>query len=562
MFFWPKLLAMALAVAGSVEHYLALYLWHIPSLNLFAIGMLIALVMVVRLLASTVFIWLVDRSYPAVHLHMLLALTIVGTIALLGVFSMSAFDTYWIMILTLCWMLANGLFFQPLASLVDSAIIKSLGDYKIWLYDGELQWAKVTSAISLMGIGCASYWWFDDDLNPWLLSCTLLMGSIGMCVVLLFMHHYGLGQLECMDDNEENPVMAPRFLKNAVLFPHCDIPYKPYSLFGEPLSHISEEDASALQRMTSSNTTAQLMRHNSNHSVNSTSTTASAAALAASGSVPITMYGSTNTTMTSTSQALDLFWHRRNSLFYQQQQQQYQQQSLPPNTNTAMASDLCSSAELSLLPLPPHDTSMSVLLLLQNMPAQLVASPTDAMIQWQIQSMSLTTLILGIVHGMINPMLFIYLCDVLDLSMWVVGLAAMIPVLADIIVHASARWQRREEWSILWLAVSILQVLQGLAFHLIWLAIVHRVSALLWTEEESFRIAQVGKLSALYSSIGPAIGVLLAGFLLSGNVTDVGSSNSSMTTTMLREGFILAYRCAIALTAASFVASWGWSTTS
>lgn len=134
MFFWPKLLAMALAVAGSVEHYLALYLWHIPSLNLFAIGMLIALVMVVRLLASTVFIWLVDRSYPAVHLHMLLALTIVGTIALLGVFSMSAFDTYWIMILTLCWMLANGLFFQPLASLVDSAIIKSLGDYKIWLY--------------------------------------------------------------------------------------------------------------------------------------------------------------------------------------------------------------------------------------------------------------------------------------------------------------------------------------------------------------------------------------------------------------------------------------------
>lgn len=102
----------------------------------------------------------------------------------------------------------------------------------------------------------------------------------------------------------------------------------------------------------------------------------------------------------------------------------------------------------------------------------------------------------------------------------------------------------------------------GLAFHLIWLAIVHRVSALLWTEEESFRIAQVGKLSALYSSIGPAIGVLLAGFLLSGNVTDVGSSNSSMTTAMLREGFTLAYRCAIALTAASFVASWGWSTTS
>ena len=308
--------------------------------------------------------------------------------------------------------------------------------------DGEQQWPKVVSAISLMSIGCASYWWFDDDLDPLLLSCTLLMGSFGMCVVLLFMQHYGLGQLECIDDNEENPVMAPRFLKNAVLFPHCDIPYKPYSLFGEPLSHISEEDASALQRMTSSNTTAQLMRHNSNHSVNSTSTTASAAALAASGSVPITMYGSTNTTMTSASQALDLFWHRRNSLIYQQQQQ-YQHSSLPPNTNTATAGDLCSSAELSLLPLPPHDTSMSVLLLLQNMPAQLVANPTtDAMIQWQIQSMSLTTLILGIVYGMMNPMLFIYLHDVLDLPMWVVGIAAMIPVLSDVIVHASARWVR------------------------------------------------------------------------------------------------------------------------
>ena len=115
----------------------------------------------------------------------------------------------------------------------------------------------------------------------------------------------------------------------------------------------------------------------------------------------------------------------------------------------------------------------------------------------------------------------------------------------------------RPEWPVLWLSVILLQVLQGIAFPLIWLVITQRVCALLWTEEDQ-RIAQVGKLSALYSSIGPAVGALLAGFLLSGDESDVGSSTAG---TILLAGYTLVFRCNIALTAASFVVSWGWSST-
>ncbi|KAI7859525.1 hypothetical protein BDC45DRAFT_496280 [Circinella umbellata] len=215
----------------------------------------------------------------------------------------------------------------------------------------------------------------------------------------------------------------------------------------------------------------------------------------------------------------------------------------------------------------------------------------DQLIQWQIQSMSLTTLMLGVIYGMMNTLLFIYLYQVLDLSMWMIGLAAMAPVFTEIFVHITAQWWipqftitvtttiahaaliicsfvyswLRPEWPMLWLQILILQVVQGMSFPLIWLVMTQRICALLWTDEEQ-RIAQVGKLSALFSIIGPAVGALLAGFLLSGDDSAVGSSSGTNTNTeamdaFLMAGYTLVFRCNIALTAASFVVSWGWSST-
>ncbi|KAI8145367.1 hypothetical protein BJV82DRAFT_535509 [Fennellomyces sp. T-0311] len=582
MITWPRLLAVAHAVCSSTEAYVPLYLWNDRELSPFAIGMLTAIVVIFRLMASAVCIWWADRSEPNTHIRLLIGLTLAGALALVGVFTSPEN-----LVVLICLMIANGLFYQPLAALVDSAIIKFLGDYKSWLYATERQWANGVVALALLSIGCISYW---CNLS-YVLIGTALVGCGMLCITsALIYRHSGLAQLDYMAedyDEDYDEMAAPRFLKNALFMPqnYYNDPlihaYKPYSLFGEPLSHISEEDASMLRRMASSN--SQLMRHNSSHSINSTTTTASGAALAASGSVPITMYGSTNTT--TTQHPLDFFssaWRRHNSITQQQQPQ------LPPNVNVnahqqppapPQPEQLTSSAELSLLPLPPHKTPMSVLLLLH------VDGGTfsDQMIQWQIQSMALTTLMLGIIFGMMNTMLFIYLYQVLDLSMWVLGVAGMVPVLSEMAVHLSARWWiprftvtvtttmvhasliicsfiyswLRPEWPVLWLSVILLQVLQGVSFPLIWLVITQRVCALLWTEEDQ-RIAQVGKLSALYSSIGPAVGALLTGFLLSGDESDVGSSTAG---TLLLAGYTLVFRCNIALTAASFVVSWGWSST-
>ncbi|KAI9272891.1 hypothetical protein BDA99DRAFT_556487 [Phascolomyces articulosus] len=639
MIYWSRLLAIAHAVSCSTELYLPLFLWNDRDLDPFLIGMLTAIVLILRLMASCICIWWVDRSGPATHIQLLLALSLIGSLALLGVF-MSPDN----LISLVLFMVANGLFYQPLAALIDSAIIKTLGDYKSWLYGNERQWANGVLALTLLFIGCINDVWSNQYLG-YVLASIVLVGCISLlCITLILIYrHNGLMLLDYMmiaDDYddvtnggsdvyfEETMTAAPRFLKNAMFFQppqhyYNDSlmhPYKPYSLFGEPLSHISEEDASMLRRMASSNSN-QLMRHNSNQSINSTTTTTSTAALAASGSVPIAVYGSTNTA-TTTQHPLDFFssaWRRYNSISQQQQQQQPQTQqqhgNLPPNVNVNSAAvttthshhsqqqsyyyqqqqqlqqqqqqlQLASSMDLSLLPLPPNNTPMSVLLLLHVDGGGTVV---DQLIQWQIQSMSLTTLMLGVIYGMMNTLLFIYLYQVLDLSMWMIGLAAMVPVLSDFLVHSSARWWiprftitvtttmvhaaliicsfvyswLRPEWPMLWLQIIFLQVLQGIAFPLVWLVMTQRICALLWTDEDQ-RIAQVGKLSALFSSVGPAVGALLAGFLLSGNDTDIGSSTDDNTEAMdafLMAGYTLVFRCNIALTAASFVVSWGWSST-
>ena len=129
MIYWSRLLAIAHAVSCSTELYLPLYLWEDRDLDPFLIGMLTAVVLIFRLMASSVYIWWIDRSGPTTHIQLLMGLSVIGSLALVGVF-MSP-DSLTLLILL---MVANGLFYQPLTSLVDSAIIKSLGDYKSWFY--------------------------------------------------------------------------------------------------------------------------------------------------------------------------------------------------------------------------------------------------------------------------------------------------------------------------------------------------------------------------------------------------------------------------------------------
>lgn len=123
---------------------------------------------------------------------------------------------------------------------------------------------------------------------------------------------------------------------------------------------------------------------------------------------------------------------------------------------------------------------------------------------------------------------------------------------AVLIICAFAYTWLRPDWPYVSGAAILLQTCQGIAFELIWLVITQLLGALLWTDEDQ-RITQVAKMSALYCGIGPALGALVVAFLVSS-----GEGNAAAELLLL-QGFTLVFRCSVALTAASFVFSWGWS---
>lgn len=140
MLYWPNLLTTAYAISKGVEPYVALYLWDDRGLNVFSICMLTALSLASGFMASAVWIWLVDR-FPSTssHTRVMLGLAVVGVwpLAALFVLPETTDGGYQVMIVA-GLLLGNAILHQPLAALIDSAIVKVLGDYKIWLYGEQI----------------------------------------------------------------------------------------------------------------------------------------------------------------------------------------------------------------------------------------------------------------------------------------------------------------------------------------------------------------------------------------------------------------------------------------
>lgn len=79
---------------------------------------------------------------------------------------------------------------------------------------------------------------------------------------------------------------------------------------------------------------------------------------------------------------------------------------------------------------------------------------------------------------------------------------------------------------------------------------VQQVDAVLLTAGQHQRMILRGRMSALFNSIGPAIGAILAGYLV-----DLYQQTSYMTF----PGFLLVYKCSIVVLAISLLLSRGWS---
>lgn len=137
MLFWTKLLTIAHATTTSVHPYLCLYYIHMLRFDILTVSLLTACVFMLRVPAAAFWIDLVDRRTP-LHGVFTGLLTAIGTAGILMILSV---PPTWITIAALpvaiISSIFDGLFYQPLEVLIDSAIIKILGDYKI-LYGEHL----------------------------------------------------------------------------------------------------------------------------------------------------------------------------------------------------------------------------------------------------------------------------------------------------------------------------------------------------------------------------------------------------------------------------------------
>lgn len=134
MLYWLKLLVTAYAITNTIEAFIPLYLINQLQLAALPISLLIALVYILRLF-SGIWTFLVDHRTHLYGLTIALLTTasIISSMLLLTLTDLT-YDNVWIWILLTISCLFNGLFYQPLGSLIDSAIIKTLGDYRVLFY--------------------------------------------------------------------------------------------------------------------------------------------------------------------------------------------------------------------------------------------------------------------------------------------------------------------------------------------------------------------------------------------------------------------------------------------
>ncbi|CAO3594572.1 unnamed protein product [Absidia cylindrospora] len=311
MLFWSKFLSIANGVAFSVHVFLPLYFFHLHHLTYSGIAILLSIALITQTIACGFWTAWVDQRKPMLHGVLTSLLTGLGAASLVLLLSVPP-DTWLSWPAAILCMILDGWFFQPLGCLVDSAIIKILGDYKL-LYESERRWGKLSLGITALGIGC----FLDDDHDFDTLMGTVVTGCAALFLLSLstnvqpadplllglqigdqlmettplqsnpsimpqyytdstsnshhyhkhYIHHYHQPPSINYRQSSQNyhryhettntdlnhaPATTALFdSTNSSPSPYYYATYKPYSIFGGHLSHISEEDDSMLQRIPS-----------------------------------------------------------------------------------------------------------------------------------------------------------------------------------------------------------------------------------------------------------------------------------------------------------------------
>ncbi|KAG0194780.1 hypothetical protein DFQ28_006629 [Apophysomyces sp. BC1034] len=445
--------------------------------------------------------WTLMADYrPALHGVLLTVLALLGVVSWAGLF-LYPLTFQWAVLLVIL----GHTFHQPVRVLADSAILKILDNYRVLLQvlrmktEPQHRWGKLILVVLFAGLG----WGMTYSRIEIILLSMVATGAFLLLLLTILNHAI---QTPEIDDEE----FTPLFLKNG-LQPldsgSTHVPYglyQPYSLFAEQLSHISEEDTSMLQQMASN---TSLMRHPSwTASVDSSGHSSWTAA------------------------------------------------PVPPHLPV-------SSFELALLPLPPPESPIVAIasyLPWIHVPDE-YQQPRHTIHDKRTTSLLITMFLMGLVGAMLNTLLYLFLHYSLAMPVFQIGLVAAATMLMDLLAHTTARrWIKSFDVMTLNCIIHGTLVFTSLAYTclrpglLCWVLAIglqalqgaNQANAILWMDRP--RMMQCGKMSAMFSSLGPAVGSLLAGYLV---------ENQSMPT----EGFTFLYRSVVAALTFSFVVSWGWS---
>lgn len=253
----------------------------------------------------------------------------------------------------------------------------------------------------------------QEQLNYMLLSIFALGSVLLLLIALLGFVSVEPANAQQLNISDEQ---APLLLKNALHLTadqnSMNFPtYRPYSIFGEQLSHISEEDASQLDRMFT-NTEESIRPMNSRDSF-----------------AP-SFYSNTSYHLHHPSSRMSEGVENGNNL----------SMTLVP---------MVPYNALALLPLPtPTDPLVAFFSWMrpaQNLEDELlccghynnyyyIQQNNQKMNLWKTQTLFITLLLLGISHALMNSFLFIYVYSILEISMYMIPCLIIVQMTSEMIV--------------------------------------------------------------------------------------------------------------------------------
>ncbi|CAO3621764.1 unnamed protein product [Cunninghamella blakesleeana] len=274
---WSNLLAMANAMTGApwVFFTFYIYLTFYNTLTCFQISLIMAYLYFIRWISTNIFIYIFDQR-EQFHSLFLSTCYILSGLSCIFIYRLQ-FTLHWSLLLLSFTFF--GVFYLSIGILIESVILKSWGDYRMYFYGHHRTWSEWTLFFLLGLIGLICYFFNngkkDNEQLSYLFSLLftimVCVGTLIQCIIATLKtysfpsdpSHLGLTPSTPWLQKNMTTTLPP---SDFMFWPSQFAPYKPYSLFGEPLSHISEEDASIVQRITSTPSTILLDRELSHHS--------------------------------------------------------------------------------------------------------------------------------------------------------------------------------------------------------------------------------------------------------------------------------------------------------